>query len=169
MTGTESLPYVLICILPFALLGGWLLNATMLRSLKELVSAQRWQSVSGRIVESKAVGQRELKGGIIYVPFVKYEYQVAGQRYESKNIHPGNAGGYEGIRHEETVRNNVTREYPVGKDVQVYYNPNNPAESALKKSNQILVFMGLPMVLAFDIGLIFYFRWLAFYAAELFK
>jgi hypothetical protein len=28
--------------------------------------------------------------------------------------------------------------------------------------------MGLPMVIVFDIGLIFYFRWLVFYVAELF-
>lgn len=167
MTGTESLPFVLICILPFALLGGWLLNATMFKSLKEFISAQKWQSVTGRITVSKAVGERQLKGGVIYYPHVEYEYQVGGQTYENKRIQPGSSR--EGIRHEETVQNNVTREYPAGKEVRVYYNPNNPAESAVKKSNPLLVFMGLPMTIVFDIGLIVYFRWLVSYAAEALK
>jgi hypothetical protein len=167
MTGAESIPYLLICILPFVLLGGWLLNTTMFKSLKGFISAQRWQSVSGRIVESKAVGQREMNGGTVYVPFIKYEYQVGGQNYENKKVRSGDAGGYVGIKHEETVQNNVTKEYPVGKEVQVYYNPANPAESALKRNNPALLFVGLPMTIVFDIGLLFYFRWLVSQALEL--
>ena len=136
MAGAESLPYVLICILPFVLLGGWLLNASMLKSLRELISAQRWQSVTGRVTVSRTVGERQLKGGVIYYPHVDYEYQVGGQTYGNKRISAG--GSRAGISHEETVQNNVTREYPVSSEVQVYYNPGNPAESALKKSNPML-------------------------------
>ncbi|MCC6297907.1 MAG: DUF3592 domain-containing protein [Anaerolineales bacterium] len=167
MTGTESLPYVLACILPFVLLGGWLLNATRFKSLKEFISAQRWQSVTGRIILSKAVGERQLKGGVVYFPHVEYEYQVDGQTYKNKRIHAG--GSRDGIRHEETVQNNVTREYPVGKEALVYYNPGNPAESALRKKNASFVFIFIPMTILFDIGMVVYFRWLVFQASEWLK
>lgn len=167
MIVTDPALYVLICTLPLALLGGWLLNVTMLKSLKELIFAQRWQSVSGRIAVSKAIGERQLKGGIIYYPHVKYEYQVGGQSYINNRIYAG--GLREGIRHEETVQNNVTKEYPVGKEVQVYYNPANPAESALKKNNPMLALIFLPMAILLDIGLVFYILWMIPQAMEWFK
>lgn len=167
MTGTESLPYVLLCILPFALLGMWLMNATLFSSLRKLISSKRWQSTTGRIAVSRANGERQLKGGIVYYPFVKYEYRVNGQTYENNKIRLTDAR--EGIRHEETVQNNVTRDYPVGKEVQVYYNPDNPAESALRKNNPLFVFLFIPMAAAFDIGLIFYFIQLVSSTKELLK
>lgn len=167
MTGTESLPFVLICVLPFALLGGWLLNVTMFKSMKEFISAQKWQSVTGRVVVSKAVGERQLNGGVIYYPHVEYEYQVGEQTYKNGRIHPG--GSRDGIRHEETVQNNVTREYPVGKEVQVYYNPGNPPESALKRKNSFLVFFGIPMTILLDIVLIYYFQQLVSQTPNLLK
>lgn len=143
------------------------MNAATFKSVNEFISAQTWQTTTGRITVSKAVGERQLKGGVIYFPHVEYEYQVGGQTYTNKRIHAG--GSRDGIRHEETVQNNVTREYPVDKEVQVYYNPSNPAESALHKKNPLLIFIFIPVTVLFDIGIIAYFWWLAPQALALLK
>jgi hypothetical protein len=61
---------------------------------------------------------------------VVYQYTVNRQLYQSQNIRAGdkflklNASW----KAQETVD-----KYPIGKDVTVYYDPNNPAECALER------------------------------------
>jgi hypothetical protein len=72
---------------------------------------------------------------------VKYSYQVGGQSYENDRLYAGPA-----VRGDaKPVMNKFLEQYPVGRQVEVFYNPQNPAESALYKQNPNLrgVILGL--------------------------
>jgi len=106
----------------------WLLHkrktqAEILRS-----ASARWQGTVGRVLKSRV----EVSGGdhTRVSPYVLYEYQVAGQRYEGQQIRAGDKfmTSYTSRQAYDTVDL-----YPVGSEVTVYYDPQNPTESALSR------------------------------------
>jgi hypothetical protein len=64
----------------------------------------------------------------LYRPAVVYEYEVSGQRYESKRIRqsPGLNRGVPDFAEE------VVRRYPAGSSLDVRYNPRHVSESVLE-------------------------------------
>jgi hypothetical protein len=71
-----------------------------------------------------------------------YAYQVEGQSYQSQRIYfGGEVGG--------SAMTGVIKKYPVGAQVPVYYNPQNPAEAVLERSMpmaKLLGFIGVIMI-----------------------
>ncbi|MBP9885289.1 MAG: DUF3592 domain-containing protein [Leptospiraceae bacterium] len=88
-------------------------------------------SVVGRIIESRAEKKWEYRSAYVgrydFHTYVKYEYEVEEQKYESDKI-----------RYWNTSYNSLTKaekaivDYPLGKEVTVYYRKENPAEAYLE-------------------------------------
>lgn len=87
-----------------------------------------WPSTTGTVLKSRV----EVSGGEMtsVTPKVIYEYNVAGVRYEGDTIRAGDK--FMRVTGSGTAYDTVDR-YPEGAAVTVYYNPANPAQSALER------------------------------------
>ncbi len=63
----------------------------------------------------------------MYYPEVSYEYTVNGQTYQGNRFWPEKLQ----ISHADKIQSTIA-EYPVGSQVIVYYNPQNPADAYLQ-------------------------------------
>jgi hypothetical protein len=118
-------------ILPILILGG-VGNFLYKRSQQSGVArqiAQSWLSVTGTVLMSSVQWGSGSNGGSSY-PVVVYQYTVHGQSYQSQTIKAGEQ--YLNVRVMGQAQATVAR-YPIGSNVTVYYNPANPAESALER------------------------------------
>jgi hypothetical protein len=94
-------------------------------------AAENWIMTLGEIVTSEVkVGTSVRNRSRVYSPHIVYEYEVMGQRYRGERVHLGYELGA-GIESWAAER---LADYPVGKRVEVYYDPNEPANAVLEKS-----------------------------------
>ena len=91
--------------------------------------AQSWPNTPGMVLVS-TVQSRRTGRSITTFPVVVYQYQVNGMTYQGKTIKVGEQ--YLNVRILGQAQATAAR-YPVGATVTVYYNPANPAESALER------------------------------------
>lgn len=120
-----GLPFLFIALIFIVL---WL------RSRAKVSAARQWPSVSGKVLFG-TVEQRRSRSGqsgmsTSYYPSVVYEYMVNGQRYQNNRVTLGSEVG----RGSYTAVERKVASYPVGSQVEVYYNPDNPLDAALEKS-----------------------------------
>jgi hypothetical protein len=92
-------------------------------------AAQTWPSTSGTVLMSTVQTKRTGRSRSTY-PVVVYQYSVNGQNYQGQRIKAGEQ--FLSIRVAGEAQATAAR-YPVGSTVTVYYNPSNPAESALER------------------------------------
>lgn len=80
------------------------------------------------MVETSEIVQRsDSEGGTSPYPYVVYSYQVNGQPMKNDRIQPGgDVGGM--------VAYKTLKRYPIGAQVSVYYNPQNPSEALLERN-----------------------------------
>jgi hypothetical protein len=122
----------LICtIVPFVAIGGglfWYIKRSSDQSKALNQAAQMWPSTNGQIVKSRV----EVSGGdhTSVSPRIEYTYEVNGVAYQSGNIKAGAPVVI--VNPSQSAYDTVDR-YPVGAAVTVYYNPANPAQSALER------------------------------------
>lgn len=107
----------------------------LLRALRGWAAAsasRAWLTASGRVLNSSLIRtqRRGTSGGGSYIPMIVYEYQVDGKVYRGNRYAFGSqiGTGFTGIA------SRVVDQYPEGSTVDVYYNPDNPAEAVLKRS-----------------------------------
>lgn len=93
-------------------------------------SAQSWPGTMGVVTMSTLQIRRSSNNSRSEVPVVGYQYQVDGQSYTGGTIKAGEQ--YFNVRLWGEAQKVIDR-YPVGAQVMVYYNPANPAESALER------------------------------------
>lgn len=119
--------------------------------------AYLWPTCEGKIVVSEV---RRSTLGIkaserSFYPHIRYQYEVGGSQYLGEKI----SFVYEGSGDRSIIQNKVDQ-YPVGKIVQVHYNPNNPKEAVLeiglKTSYIILLIAGF---IFFGVGFVAYKYW----------
>ena len=120
----------LVSLIPLLIIGGIIWYVLDQRKKAQVVkqASKDWPSTAGKIVKSRV----ELSSGrdiATVEPVIAYEYQVGGRQYQCDQIHSGDKI-FESISKEETY--DLVDRYPVGRDVTVYYNPDNPAEAALE-------------------------------------
>jgi len=107
---------------------GWFLNKKSkdAKALRE--AARNWVSITGKVITSRV----EVSGGehTTVSPHIVFEYNVYGRAYTGSQIKAGDAhwASYTSRASYDTVD-----KYPVGSDVTVYYNPENPEQSALER------------------------------------
>jgi len=99
-----------------ALVDGWLTSHAY----------ERWRSVPGKITYSEVVSGIGCGPGNTMSSMVIYEYEVEGVGYSSFTISHGMDGGGCGTQLAET--------YPEGKRVTVYYDPADPRDAVLKRT-----------------------------------
>ena len=117
--------------LPLLILGGlgYFLYKRNQQSGAARQLAQSWPSTAGRVLMSSVQSSHSGSSHSTY-PVVVYQYEVHGKTYQSQTIKAGEQ--YLNVRVMGQAQATVAR-YPIGADVTVYYNPANPAESALER------------------------------------
>jgi hypothetical protein len=85
--------------------------------------SQSWPTTEGKIIDSRIAGAKRTIGRRV---FINYEYFVKGKRYVSSQI------SYTLIIGDYSGSIEILREYPKGKIVTVYYNPDNSIDAVLK-------------------------------------
>lgn len=119
-----------------------------------LRAARNWPSVNGKIIKSEITGgfdERQESSGFkftyMYKPDIRYEYFVIGQRFEGNSVSwkTLSASG-------KSVLKNPTLEFPVGRQVEVFYNPQKPNESMLATAFPPGYFPAIPFL--FAVGLL---------------
>jgi len=92
-------------------------------------AAQSWSSAMGTVIASTIQIKRTSRSRS-EIPVVVYQYQVNGNPYQGQTIKAGEQ--FFNVRLMGDAQATIAR-YPVGVQVMVYYNPANPAESALER------------------------------------
>jgi Protein of unknown function (DUF3592) len=98
--------------------------------LVEFRRASRYLAATGKVVKSKPeTRRRDGRDGqfvVENVPGVAYAFEVCGKKYRGERISVGEVAG------NCTIETTLAR-YPVGKDVTVFYDPNDPSRSVLER------------------------------------
>lgn len=118
-------------IVPLLILGGFgvFLYRRSQQAKVARDAAQAWPYTSGMVLSS-SVRTRRSGNSTSHSPVVVYSYEVNGKTYRSQIIKAGNQ--YMSVRIMGQAQDTVDR-YPAGASVTVYYNPDNPKESALER------------------------------------
>lgn len=124
-----------------------------IRGQRRAQSIKNWPTTTGRILSATTeMRRRSGRGGYAPYPNILYEYTAGGRKYVSSRISAGleMGGSYYTPR--------VLARYPVGATVQVYYNPDAPADSALEAAapgSRLLIFIALFVILMLACSLAF--------------
>lgn len=116
---------------PVAILGGVFYWLTKRRGSAKAANqaSLSWPSTTGKVLKSRV----EVSGGdyTSVSPRVVYEYEVSGTTYQNGHIRAGDRVLGSGWSSRDAY--STVDRYPEGARVTVYYNPANPAESALER------------------------------------
>lgn len=93
--------------------------------LKNASVSSDWPGVQGEIIGS-SVREEQDEDGTTYYADVSYVYVAADRRYTADTV---NFGQYGGSRNHAA---GIVRQYPVGKTVMVYYDPEEPETAVLE-------------------------------------
>jgi len=110
-----------------ALLVDGILFGIIYATRRGVTKAANWSFTMGTVLSSAIEWRRRSKGGSVAYPSVQYGYQVMGQMLQGSKIMPGPSVGGSGAK-------KVVARYPVGSQVMVYYDPNNPSDAVLERS-----------------------------------
>jgi hypothetical protein len=126
ITAISSILVIICTVLPFMAIG-WYIYRQWKRSKAVQEQSQVWPSTAGIVIKSRV----EVSGGesTSVTPRIVYEYGVGGRTYQNDKLRPGDI--YLSISSGNAY--DVVDRYPVGLAVEVFYNPANPAESALER------------------------------------
>ncbi len=112
-----------------------------------------WPSVEGEILSSQVIHRSSHNQGSTYRAEVVYEYTVKARRHKGKNVCLNyDVGTGDRGRAEERCA-----QYPVGRAVSVFYNPNKPADACLERRADTPIFFLIiaAAFLFFGLGIIF--------------
>jgi hypothetical protein len=118
-------------IIPVIVLGGigYFLYKRNQQSGAARQLAQVWPATTGTVLMSSVQSRTSGRSHSTY-PVVVYQYVVNGQSYQSQTIRAGEQ--FINVRVAGQAHATVAR-YPIGATVTVYYDPENPANSALER------------------------------------
>lgn len=110
-------------------LGGYVIYAAI-RSTRECDDSDKWPFTVGKITEFQLKADRDDEGRKIrYIPQISYVYQVEGKILDGKRIRFGRAPSFRSKYDAEEF----LESYPVGAEINVFYDPSNPKKSVLIK------------------------------------
>ena len=100
---------------------------------RQVSASKNWPTAAGTVISASVELRRSRSGrsghSLSHYPVVVYDYEVRGQRYQGNRIGFSEIGtGWAGPAQQKIAS------YPVGGAVQVYYNPQNPADAVLEQS-----------------------------------
>ena len=122
-----STQFLVVGIIGFVFL---VLNAIFLTIIlfmrRKMAVVSQWPSTMGTVMMSTIEARSSSEGGYTEYPVVQYSYQVGGQAYQGMKLAPGPDVGGSGAR-------KVVGRYPVGAQVMVFYDPQNPSDAVLER------------------------------------
>ncbi len=124
---------IIVAVLPLlALVAVGTFVATRIRRHSSSRStALSWPHTMGTVLS--ATVQMSRRGATRQeAPLVLYAYQVHGQVFQGSRVRAGDANGHRKNAGTQTSASNTVTRYPAGAPVIVYYDPANPASSALE-------------------------------------
>jgi hypothetical protein len=113
------------------LLGNFFLYREIVITQNRENATQTWPTVTGKITASKVKRQHDSENGPVEYPHISYTYEVNGKKHHSSNIMAGGELG--GVNVESTLAR-----YPLGSQVTVYYDPQNPKDAVLEAGNRTI-------------------------------
>ena len=101
-----------------------------------------WRPVSATVLSTRVLTVRGSKGGVGYLPYVAYRYQVDDRQYIGTRVTILNES------RSGTWAYDLTRRYEVGSEVTAYVDPANPARAYLLHEWSFLpmLFTSVPLV-----------------------
>ena len=95
--------------------------------LQNARASASWPTADGIVTRSEVTFSTDAEGGDSYQPKVTYKYEANNLSYENDTIKFGE-NSYGSNRKADEIAGN----YPVGKNVTVYYDPERPERSVLE-------------------------------------
>ncbi|PXA03335.1 hypothetical protein DDZ13_13005 [Coraliomargarita sinensis] len=138
-----------IILLSIFLAGIWLI-AFSLSPLDNQTHSETWQTAQAVITSSeikkhqtrrKAPGSSKYKTRITYQPRLTYVYAIDGSEYQGDRLDFSHRS-YSDMQ----VAKKVQGTYPVGREIEIFYNPENPSESVIIRDGKMifpLTFFGI--------------------------
>ena len=122
--GTANLIYIGLL---FLIAGGFTFFIWGLPPLQYASASKDWPSANGEITRSEIYSEWK-DGKTQYRPDIVYTYHVDGRSYVSSNVTVGDPLFASSI----STAKRIQAEYPEGRNVDVYYNPDLPSFSVLE-------------------------------------
>lgn len=124
--------------------------------LRSILECRNWPTAPGVIISSKVVetdrmetntlpGQKGMVSRFVHLPEVTYNYTVDGKKYRSNKVFLWmDAEDF----HEPKNGRKIVERYPVGKEVNVYYKPDDIGEAVLEAKIRFthVVFPGIAIL-----------------------
>jgi len=139
---------LVFCAVPLRIL--W----AVFRADRKSKDMQQWPSTVGTITESAVSGDFQSFGGKsmwIEEPHLSYSYRVGGNEYTGHNISIAEMDSASKQDAQAKIE-----PYPVGKQVPIYYDPNDPEVAYLERQSggTALALAGIVSVIFFVIGIV---------------
>ncbi|MGK7930972.1 MAG: DUF3592 domain-containing protein [Microcystaceae cyanobacterium] len=127
------------------------------QQIKLAHASHRWPTTSGQITHSQ-VDINSDSDGTTYKPVIKFSYRHQGRSLTGDMIFFGGGGISTGDRN---YADKFVRKYPVGRKVQVAYNPRLPKQSVLeagltKRSFILFTFGSLFLMMGSGVGILYW-------------
>ncbi|MDH3256532.1 MAG: DUF3592 domain-containing protein [Nitrospinota bacterium] len=101
-------------------------------------SSQSWPTTEGTILKSEVISKSNYNQGTsTYRANIVYDYTVKARRYKGENV----CLSYDVGTGSRSRAERRCSEYPVGRKVTVYYNPNNSSDACLERRADAPVFI----------------------------
>jgi hypothetical protein len=147
---SEKITSVAICLFPlFYLLS---LEGAAARDLARSMDAKSWRTTQG-VIEAQHIESSKGESRYYDTPFVTYLYAVEGQAYKggSTYLHDDGWSGFATFR-SRPMALEALKDYPVGKRVTVFFDPDNPNDAVLDRDTRkgvvlarLYLFVGFPL------------------------
>jgi len=137
------------------IVGNFFLYREIVRTQNRENATLIWPTVPGEITISKVNRRHDSEHGYVEYPHVSYTYEVNGKKHHSSNIMAGGELG--GVKVESTLAR-----YPLGANVTVYYDPQNPKDAVLEPGNKTIskgLWLMLALMNIFICGMSLYFTY----------
>lgn len=141
-------------ILAGVALCGVLLTAYALWTFTSAWSAVRWEQTDAWVEKSEVEDASAVEGSTRagYTPVVRYRYEVGDREYTSTRLAAADA--MPRVYGSEARAQRDVEQWPLGRRVPVYYDPDDPATAALQVGgNGAWVYLGLGLVLMIGGGI----------------
>jgi hypothetical protein len=120
-------------------------------------ASRSWPSTTGKIIRSDIVGGweegssgRGWSFSYMYKPDVRYEYFIHGQCLEGSDVsYKTFSASGKSLVADPTIR------FPIGLEVEVFYNPKNPNDSMLASARPPFYLLMVPFLFAAALGILF--------------
>lgn len=120
-------PIVMILFFSIFFIVGAIVLMWGIASSRSALLSVRWPSVPGTVTVSTIKSSRSSKGGTTYGANIHYTYSVSAKNYVGTRVTFVDVS----TSNSSDARGTLAR-YPVGKAVNVFYNPNDPADAVLE-------------------------------------